>query len=51
MNSVSPMPSSFRRRRVMFTVSVFSSTKLSVSHSFRISVSRETVFPFCSSST
>ena len=41
MKSVSPMPSSFRRSRVMFTVRVFSSTKLSVSHSLRMRVSRE----------
>ena len=49
--SFSPIPSSFRRRRAMFTVRVFSSTKLSVYQSFRIRVSRETVEPLCSRRT
>lgn len=45
INSTSPTPASFRRRRFTFTVSVFSSTKLSVSHSRYISFSRLTTFP------
>lgn len=42
INSESPAASSFLRRRFTFTVSVFSSTKLSVSHSRCISSSRLT---------
>ena len=45
IKSTSPTPASFRRRRFTFTVSVFSSTKLSVSHSRCISFSRLTTFP------
>lgn len=45
INSESPAASSFLRRRFTFTVSVFSSTKLSVSHSRCISSSRLTTWP------
>ena len=51
MKFSSPAPSSFLRRRATFTLSVFSSTKLSDSHSRCISTSRETVLPLFSIST
>ena len=45
---VSPALSSFFRRRFILTVSVFSSTNWSVSHSRSINFSRLITFPFCS---
>ena len=49
MKSVSPALSSFFRNRATFTVRVFSSTKLSDSHSRVMMASRLTISPRCSS--
>jgi hypothetical protein len=51
IQSCSPTDSSFLRSRATLTVSVFSSTKLSDSHSRCMSVSRETILPPACSST